>query len=184
MIPNSFTFRQILQIVIPGVYFTSMLISVFGDTPYTQIFNTNFQQTVIVSVISILLGICIYSFDLPKRIWFFKKYLPTENIDKNEYGDYFSFYDNNVSKQLREIIDRYTSLFHLCINLLLISLILIAIYLLKFKCDFLINGGFVVLSIFILSLTGSLLLIYGHKKIKFQFKKQLYDYLKYKQNNP
>lgn len=76
MIPNSFTFRQILQILLPGLYLCAMLLPI-----QAEIFDANayddYQKAILFSIISILLGVFIYTIEIPKTIWFFKKYLPT-----------------------------------------------------------------------------------------------------------
>lgn len=182
MIPNSFTFRQILQILLPGLYLCAMLLPI-----QAEIFDANayddYQKAILFSIISILLGVFIYTIEIPKTIWFFKKYLPTEKIPSDEYSTYFEFYDNKVSKEKKDIIERYTSLFHFCINISFSSILLIIIYLIIYKCDFITKGGNLLLMILILSFISSLLLIYGPKRIKFQFEKQLESYYKFKNNN-
>lgn len=180
MIPNSFTFRQILQILLPGLYLSAMLLPIYSEL-FSSNINDEFQKTILISIFSILFGIFIYSIEIPKTIWYFKKYLPTERIPLNEYSKYFEFYDNKVSKEKKDIIERYTSLFHFCTNISFSSLILIFIYLVIYNCDFLENGGNILLFIFVISFVSSLLLIYGPKKIKFQFQKQYESYIKHKE---
>ncbi len=77
-INGKFSLRETLQIVIPGLYFIGLLYPLISEMEILVIKNNNESINLIISsILSLLVGMIIYSLDLPKKLWFFKNHLPT-----------------------------------------------------------------------------------------------------------
>jgi len=178
-VTGKFSLRDSLQIILPGIYFVGLLKPIFDDLKFTSITNSsNEVEVIVLSIFSILTGMLIYSIDIPKRVWFFKKNLPTTLINKNlsnidnVHNRYFQFYDDKISDKQKAITEKYTSIYHFSINIFFASSILLLIYFLVYRLSFFNTYGLLILIIFIMSILLSLLIFYGDRKINYMFKRQ------------
>src|SRR3989337_3475207 len=88
---NKFAITETLRIFIPGIYFTFMageaLKSIFEVT--TIVSSNQTINAFFFLLISFLIGIIIYSIDIPKSLQFFIKNLPVKQIENklNQYAN-------------------------------------------------------------------------------------------------
>jgi hypothetical protein len=132
---STFSFYGVLRIIIPGLYFFVCVNSLFLDAGV--IINLSQNQvlnTIAVSILVIVIGLSIYSVDIPRLIRSLSPTLPTSQIratypsvpiDEVEKA-YFNFY-YSLEASKKEQTERYNGFYHLLINLLASSLILIVI---------------------------------------------------------
>ena len=180
---NKFAITETLRIFIPGIYFTFMageaLKSIFEVT--TIVSSNQTINAFFFLLISFLIGIIIYSIDIPKSLQFFIKNLPVKQIENklNQYANnidlevfYFRFYDA-LSTDFKQIHKLYLDIYHLSMNLLLVSLIFIPIALFD---SFLFSGVLMInIIIFLLSLISTLLIF--NTRIKRQFSRLTNEFL-------
>lgn len=172
---ESFGLREIVVIIFPALYFFSLLIPIHNQTEVLNLDNKVANNASFI-VLSLLLGIILYWVDIPKMLPFFKNNLPTKklekefpNIDKKKIANcYFKFYDSLPKEQLRKT-EFYTSIYHFCINIASLSLIIIILYL--FIPPF--SYGVLALCALVASLLSAIGLVYGKRKIKYMFDRQL-----------
>lgn len=182
--------REVLIILLPGLYFISFL------APIKHIFglnelNNDFANSTILILLPFLTGIILYWIDLPKKIPFFTNNLPTHilikelnNIDKIEIiNSYFKYYDS-LSEEEKAKTNTYTSIYHFCTNIMIVSVLLLIIYYFSEKNN---DYQIIILLIFILSLINSLGVFFGKRKIKYMFNRQIKGFKnsnEYKRLNP
>jgi len=175
---NKFSLRELLQIVIPGVYFISLIkpiVSKIGMPIQNYSENVNL---VLSFLLSLIVGMIIYAIDIPKKIWFFNNNLPTKLIERNKdlgkniHNKYFDFYDNNISDKQKGITEKYTSIFHFSVNISVVSFVLSIIYVFAYCGDFSHSYGVITLIILILSIVLSQRIFFGKRKIKYMFTRQ------------
>lgn len=135
---NKFSLRETLIILIPGIfisYYSARLLDTFGKIPEQ---SSTGETSVLFFLTSIISGILIYSFDCPKRLPFFKKFLPTHLLMK-DFPDlnphqlkqkYFQFYDKFFTEEFKAKTNIYTALYHMCLNILISGIVFLAINLL------------------------------------------------------
>lgn len=188
-VTGKFSLRDFLQIIIPGIYFMGLLKPIFDDLNFANISNSsNEVDVIILSILSLLSGMIIYSIDIPKKVWFFKKNLPTTLIKKNlsnienVHNKYFQFYDDKISDKQKAITEKYTSIYHFAINIVITSLVLTLVYFIIYKSTFLTSYGIITLLVLILSAILAVLIFYGDRKIKYMFKRQYDKFTKSLQN--
>jgi len=130
-----FTLYEILRIIIPGAYFVLGLNKILVQfLVIRNIKTTDFEITFYFTVLSILIGILLYSLDIPKSFKFIKKELPTAvlsrefpNLNKNViYISYFNFYDK-LPSDFTYHTEKQSNFYHLCVNLAFINLILLLV---------------------------------------------------------
>lgn len=183
---SKFGLYEMLRILIPGFYCSTMSIIIFENIGinYQILTTNNVMGSVLYLFISIILGLFIYSFDIPKN-YFLKKSLPTAQI-KSEYthlkyedinNSYFTyFYNSPQESKLRS--DSFLGFFHFCINNFTVSILMVLLIVCvnHTVCSylFLFNIGVVILSL----ITARLLFIY---RIRHVFKRQLVEYYKSKE---
>jgi len=185
---NSFSFRETLEIVFPGLYFMGLILPLMPFIGVDNLSTESITNITIYLIMSVLIGIFFYTLDIPKKLWFFKSILPTnliekelkDNTDKNirskVANSYFSFYDKNVTKEQKSKTDIYTTIYHFSVNIFILSVILLTLYVILMP-DFYSNYIFYTLSfIFIISLFNSFYIIYSPKKIKYMFKRTFDKY--------
>lgn len=175
---NKFSLRELLEIVIPGVYFISLLKPIVSKIG-TPIQNCSENVNLILGfLLSLIVGMIIYAIDIPKKIWFFKNNLPTKLIEKNKklskdiHNKYFDFYDEKITAKQKSITDKYTSIFHFSVNIAVISFILSIVYAFVYCNDFFYSYGIITLIILILSIVLSQRIFFGKRKIKYMFNRQ------------
>lgn len=143
MYGNKFSIRETLIILIPGIfstYFFARILSSLESKVHSGFSNNS--DSVLFFLFSVIVGIFIYSFDLPKKTNIFKKDLPITSLVKEfpvlKEQDlkrvYFKYYDS-LSEEFKEKTNIYTSIYHLCLNtafsgiiLFVVNLILLLIY--------------------------------------------------------
>lgn len=176
---GDFSLRETLQIIIPGIYFIGLLNPIFLKLDFFSFSNSSDSIELITSgVFSLIVGMMIYALDLPKRLWFFEKNLPTTLITKNlahlqnVHNKYFDFYDNKIADKQKDITEKYTSIYHFSVNLGLASFILTLAYLLVYGKTFLDSYGLITLVTLILCILLTFQIFYGKKKIRYMFSRQ------------
>ena len=184
-INGNFSLRETLQIVIPGIYLVALMTPIINKL---SLFNlTDYSESILFilsSIFSLILGMIIYAFDLPKRLWFFKSNLPTTKISQNlshienAHNAYFEFYDNEISDKQKDITEKYTSIYHFSVNMVLASFILTAGYVVVFFNSFLSSYGILTLTILVLSIILTAQIFYGNKKINYMFMRQYDKFVK------
>lgn len=185
---NSFSFRESLEIVFPGLYFMGLVMPL---TPFIGVDNLSkdsITNITIYFILSILIGIFFYTLDIPKKLWFFKSILPTnliekelkrntdENVRSEVANSYFSFYDKNISKEQKSKTYIYTSIYHFSINIFILSLILLTLYIFVMPNFYSNYVFYALIFIFIISLFNSVYIIYSPWKIKYMFKRAVDKY--------
>lgn len=136
---GKFSLRELLEIVFPGVYCLAMILPAVEQLCIFKFIEdaNSITNTTLFSIGCILIGIIIYSLDIPKKIWFFKRNTPTYLIEKKESIDstnstkkYFDLYYNEKEpKERKELTTKYTGIFHFLINISVASAISIIPYL-------------------------------------------------------
>lgn len=187
---NSFSLRETLEIVFPGLYFMSLLITIFDENNLNLFAIDEVPNIALYLMLSLLYGVILYVLDMPKRIWFFKKNTPTYLIEK-EFSNldetkklkianaYFSFYDSDeISIQNKSKTEIYTSIYHFCINSSFTALLLFITYFITYFItvqDKSFFDKYVIANIIVfgVSIINSVLMVYSSKKIKYMFKRQL-----------
>ncbi len=166
---NSFPFRETLEILFPGLYFMGIILPLMPFIGVDNLPTESVTNITIYLILSVLIGIFIYTLDIPKRLWFFKSISPTNLIEKElkdttdknvrskVANSYFSFYDKNVTKEQKGKTDIYTTIYHFSVNIFILSLILLTLYII-FMPDFYSNYIFYTL-IFIIIISYSFLLL-------------------------
>src|SRR5437868_474260 len=100
---GTFTLYEFLRIIIPGFYFVTWVRIVLSQTQLFFSFKiAEIDATIIFVIGSIVFGIFIYSFDIPKRLGFMLRDLPS-NVIKSKHtqidkikvlNSYFQFYES------------------------------------------------------------------------------------------
>jgi hypothetical protein len=180
---NAFTSRQIMQILIPGIYFVTFL-SILLEKNLSENFNgLGDKNIVIYTLFSILFGLLFYLIDLPKFI--LDPIFPTSVLKKKHklenHNQYFDFYDNILKSKFQDLTERYTSIFYLGVNLAFAStLLIIVFFILKYiDCSYHNSIIFLISFVLILSLIISFLVVFGKNKIKYVFDRQVNSFLKW-----
>lgn len=171
---ESFSFREIVVIIFPGVYFMALTTPLMDKIGLSGL-SDSVANNVSFIMLSLLLGIVLYWIDIPKKLPLFNRNLPTTklieaypNVDKIKVINcYFRFYDK-ISDEQKKKTNTYTSLYHFCVNILILSLIIVALYL--FFTPF--KYGWIALSISVISFANIIGLFYGDRKIKYMFDRQ------------
>lgn len=114
---NSFSIRETLEIVFPGFYFMGLLLPLAPYWGNVDLSTDSLTNITVYFVLAILIGIFMYTLDIPKKLWFFKAILPTKIIEdelsenagkslKSKVANsYFSFYDKNISSEQKSKTD-------------------------------------------------------------------------------
>jgi|SRR4030095_12984524 len=194
---SSFTLYEFLRILMPGTYLT-LTISQFVRYIYpeydTITAGTRFNQveaTIIFGIVSIIMGVFIYSIDNPRLLGLFFKNLPS-NIIKRKYPDaknitvlnsYFGFYDS-LPDAVKIKTEKQSGFMHLALNMAfvnIISLILLLIVLISGKPDFVqmpyFKAHFAMDIVLVLISIFSAYLIYA-KRLKFTYERSVELYFK------
>jgi len=186
---NKFPTRQILIILLPGVYLALYLsdlsLQIFTEEDFPKL-SIEFN-ILIKALFSLSFGIFIYIIDIPKKLRFVKSQLPTNRI-KKEHPDlnevlihqaYFGFYDNSISEPQRTKTDGLTTLFHMGINVSAVSLFSLIITLI---CDYFYcvsnSNYFIHFDLFFFFIVGSLGLFFSANRISDIFNNQYEAFLK------
>lgn len=174
---ESFSFREIIVIIFPGLYFVAIVAPLYNNLGIEMIFfSDKLANSISYIMFSLLVGIIMYWIDIPKKIPFFNNNLPT-NILIKEYpnsekykiiNSYFKFYDT-ISEDQKKKTNTYTSLYHFCVNIFVLSFLTVILYLVFPPF----NYGWIGLINTILSLISVFGLFYGNRKIKYMFTRQL-----------
>lgn len=172
---ESFSFREIVVIIFPGIYFMALTAPITDKIGLVSL-SDSVANNVSFIMLSLLLGIILYWIDIPKKLPLFNNNLPTSklieaypNVDKIKIINcYFKFYDT-ISDEQKKKTNTYTSLYHFCVNILILSLFIVIIYL--FFTPF--NYGWIALMISVISFANIIGLFYGNRKIKYMFDRQL-----------
>ncbi len=135
-IASTFSFREFLTIVIPGLYLAAILSAIVQDLGIMdRLVIKSTEYTIVFLVVAVLLGLIFYGIDMAKELWFFKEAAPIPRFIKKfslqeeegkVKGAYYRFYDE-VSQEQKAKTEVYTSLYHLCINLALACVIIFII---------------------------------------------------------
>lgn len=179
--------REILKSFLPALYFIVFLIPIINQTSIFKAINTSsldIYNILLLTLFTILVGILISAIDLAKNCFLFSNILPTKklakeikNVDKSKiYNSYFEFYDEKISSENKSIIEKYTNYYHFCFNMAIISLILVLLYFLLDKGLFFTSYALPIAILGIVSIVGVLFLLYGTRKIKYQFDSHLEKY--------
>lgn len=143
---SSFSLYEFIRILMPGAYltlnFSQFIRYVYpGYDTLTQ--DTHFNQveaTIIFSIISVIIGVFIYSLDNPRVLGYIFKSLPS-NIIKSKVkkadsiavlNSYFTFYDS-LPDAVKYKTEKQSGFLHLSLNMVfvnIISLLLLLIVLL------------------------------------------------------
>lgn len=181
------TFRELLTIMIPGLYVILSSIPLISNMVGMNKLEYPIHElnVLLLLVGSFLVGIIIYAVDVPKKVWFFRKAMPTEIINtkiktqetniglKKIHNAYFHFYDNNVSEAQKNKTGRLTSIYHFSMNIFVSSLALLIVYFIYWSIfNYQTNYWIPVLLIGITSIITTLGLFYGERKIKYYFERQ------------
>jgi len=175
---ENFRLREIIVIVFPGLYFASLLLPLNNSLDIVN-FSNSIANNVSFIMFSLLIGIVFYWIDIPKRMSFFNRNLPTSKLI-NEHpaiekykiiNSYFKFYDT-ISEEQRNKTNTYTNLYHFCVNIVLLSLVIIILYLIFPPF----NYGYIALIIMIVAISNVFGLFYGNRKIKYMFERQFSAY--------
>lgn len=183
---NSFSLRETLEIIFPGLYFMSLLIPIFDEKGLSLITSNEIPNIALYLMLSLVYGVVLYVLDIPKKIPFFRNNTPTyllekefENIDKTKKiiitNAYFSFYDSDeISIQNKNKTEIYTSIYHFSINCALTSFLLLIIYFITIKVNFCSNEYVIAnIIVFCASIFNSVFIVYSPKKIKYMFERQI-----------
>tara|TARA_B110000238_G_scaffold187924_1_gene218467 strand:+ start:69 stop:674 length:606 start_codon:yes stop_codon:yes gene_type:complete len=186
---NKLPTRQILVILLPGFYLILFLADLYSRLfPNGDFINFSSQFTVLLTtILSLSVGILVYIADIPKKIWFFKSKLPTTRIKKDFqlspnlssiYNSYFKYYDG-LSQAQRVKTDELTTLFHVCINLVVVSIITLIITM-CFDIKKCVPPIFYCISIIllILNVLGSLGVFFGKGRVSELFERQYQGFKK------
>jgi hypothetical protein len=184
---EKFTVREIFGTFIPGLYFTIFIGKIIMPIFDLQKNDINSFDYFILFIVSTLIGLVIYSYDFPKRIYFFNNNTPTYLINKKIKNDnlsiteidirnaYFSFFDNNISSNQKVLTEKLTTLFHFSSNIFLCSIVVLIIELvLKYFNYAIIDSNMLFFNtiVVVLSLTSIFGLFYGKNKINNLFQRQ------------
>lgn len=171
-----------LRIFIPGVFFSTNIgfaLEAFKiELPLNL--DSSAYNTIYFVILSIILGLFVYSLDIPKRVSFFQRELPTKRIKAKHpsfdlvkvSNSYFTFYDN-LSTEFKLKNEIYSGFYHFCINLSSISFFVFIASLIIDWCvlsELILANSF----IFIVSLATALILYFG--RLKFTFQRHLQAY--------
>lgn len=180
---NAFTSRQIMQILIPGIYFVTFLSILLEKNLNENFSGLGEKNLVIYTLFSILFGLLFYLIDLPKFL--LHPLFPTSVLKKKHklenHNEYFDFYDDKQISKFQDITERYTSIFHLGVNLSFASFILIIVFVFL-KCTYSTYYNsiiYLILFVFLLSVLISFLVVFGKNKIKYVFDRQVNSFLKW-----
>ena len=178
---RQFSLYEILRILIPGALITTNVGIACDVLHYSGLTISNsYYSGIIFFLSSFIAGLLVYSFDLPKRLSFFQKDLPTNkieqkhtNLDKVRIANsYFSFYDT-LSAELKSKTEVYSGFFHFGINLAFSSL-------LCFVTELIINAsqlfGLILLDAIFFIVTVIISVVIYHSRLKFAFKRHLGAY--------
>lgn len=184
---DKFTAREIFGTFIPGLYFTVILGKIFKPVFDVQKNDIGSFDYFLLFILSILIGLVIYSFDFPKKIFFFNTNTPTYLINNKIQKDnlrisdidirnaYFNFYDNNISSNQKVLTEKLTTLFHFSSNIFLCSIIIFIVELFtKYFTSFAIEKEMILFNVIVLILSAISIfgLFYGKNKIKNIFERQ------------
>lgn len=184
---EKFTVREIFGTFIPGLYFTIFIGKIITPIFDVQKNDINSFDYFILFIVSTLIGLVIYSFDFPKKIYFFNNSTPTFLINKKIKNDnlsineidirnaYFNFYDNNISSNQKVLTEKLTTLFHFSSNIFLCSILVLIIELIvKYFNYTIIDSNLLFFNsiVVILSLISVFGLFYGKNKINNLFQRQ------------
>ncbi len=180
---EKFTIRELLIIIFPGLYFTGFAIPLIDSSIISSLDN-NLANITVCAIISLMVGISLDFIDIPKKFPFFINNMPTvllhKEFEKIEVfiidNKFYSYYDNNASPEEKSRANIYTSLYHFCVNIFLLSFILLFFYIFKFWDSFLKSYGVVIFIVLVFSLINSFGLFYGKGKIKYLFKRQYHKF--------
>ncbi|WP_326982273.1 hypothetical protein VUJ46_19055 [Chryseobacterium sp. MYb264] len=186
---NVFTPRQIMQILIPGIYFASFLSLILAPFLKENFSYTTKEDLIFISLFSILFGLLFYLIDLPKILLhpIFPTTVIKNKLNISDHNIYFKFYDDELKSTFHNLTERYTSIFHLGINLSFASVILVLVYYISAYYDEVIYVNSiikVIYLVFVLSIINSLLVIFGKNKIKYVFNRQVSKFVEWKNNQP
>jgi len=172
---------ETLRILIPG----ALLVSNFGSAKdmlsiKTFLDSTNsLYQGVFFFLFVFISGLVIYSFDIPKRINFFQKDLPTKKIFKEHptveqiriSNSYFSFYDA-LSSELKKKTEVYSGFYHFLINISFSSILCVLIFVFQFKTlrDLIFLNGIIA----VVSLITAMIIYFSRLRFAFQRHLSLY----------
>lgn len=130
---STFSFYGVLRIIIPGLHmFIGLNRIAIKANWQVDIFENSTFNTIAVTILIIVLGLFIYSFDFPRMIRKFTPSLPTKKIastyttipmDEIEKS-YFRFY-YSIEPSKKEQTERYNGFYHLVVNLCTVSFLLI-----------------------------------------------------------
>lgn len=180
---SKFRRRETLILIIPGIYFVSLLFPLQNNLN-VDLNNNIVANAVLFPIFALLFGLILYWLDIPKKMPFFKKNLPTTKLYKDYPNEdktlidntYFKFY-SGLSKELLDKTDLYTSLYHFCINMSVSSLLLGVVYCIFDISSFQNLGyGSIAIIIFFISFICALGLFYGKRKVKYMFNRQYEDF--------
>ena len=183
---NSFSLRETLEIIFPGLYFISLLIPILDEKGFSQLTSNEVPNLALYLMFSLMYGIVLYVLDIPKRLLFFKKITPTYQIEK-EFSNldkikkikianaYFSFYDSDeISIQNKNKIEIYTSIYHFSINCASSAFLLLIIYFITAATKCFLNEYIITnIIVFIFSILNSIFIVYSSRKIKYMFERQV-----------
>lgn len=192
---STFSFYGVLRIIIPGLHLFIGLNAIANKANWQiDIFGNDTFNTIAVTILIIVLGLFVYSFDFPRMIRSFTPSLPTKkiaftykNIPMDEIEkSYFRFY-YSLEPLKKEQTERYNGFYHLVVNLCVVSFFVILLqfifYLFKVntKLLFYYNLTVMLLSFFssikiykerlIKTYKGDLKLYYASEEFKY-FKKE------------
>ena len=178
---EKFSLRELLKTFLPGVFFVTFCIPIC-EKLFPELTQINIYSVVIFILCSFLSSQIISGLDIPKRFCLFKKLLPTERVKKKcpnitslcIYDAYYTYYEQ-LSDKSKDITDKYTTYYHSCVNIAIISILHIIVYFVVYKESFFQKPyGFYFLIVLVMSIVSILFLLYGYQKIQYRFNKD-YD---------
>ncbi|MDG1571401.1 hypothetical protein OZ410_03680 [Robiginitalea sp. M366] len=195
---SSFSFYEILRILLPGTYlYLGLKESIIGEIARNLNTDPGIYQNTLVEVILIcVFGLFIYAWDFPKMFKKFQKDLPTNKIQKItgiEYKkvliNYYDFY-STLSESEKLKTEKYSGFFHLSVNLSCCAFFLICLEIISIMKMGLTNFLLLNILIFVLSISTVFLIYTRRLKVAFirhldqHFESKYFQKLQSGINNP
>lgn len=133
---SSFSLYEFLRILMPGTYLT-LNISQFikyvypeFDTISKETYFNQTEATIIFAIVSIIMGVFIYSIDNPRILGYIFKKLPSNIIKKRHpnangitvLNSYFTFYDT-LPDAVKYKTEKQSGFMHLSLNMVIVNII-------------------------------------------------------------
>lgn len=176
---SKFGLYETLRALIPGIYSVVLLSSIV--TSMTGItYGITVTDGIILAILSISLGFFIYSWDLPKKLNWYQKDLPTkvlkkefDNLSKEEIENiYFSFYDN-LSADFKRKVELYSSFHHYSVIMLVTATFILVIQIIILTIGYNVSPVHISINALIAVLSTITIKLTYNSRLKGLFKRQL-----------